>query len=102
MTELLRSAQYRNLSVSVSSLGAASLGRHEPLEQRGELLELGLGVEVGEQRADAGVVGPMGGGEALAAPGGDDRVGATRVVLARAALDEPVALQAVDQAGQAA
>src|SRR5438093_5818270 len=86
--------QYRNLSPRVSSLQAAP----DPAEH----VELLVGEVHDEVAADAVEVGAAGRGELRAAGCGQDGEGAARVALARLALEEPLASEPVDQAGQAA
>src|SRR3954453_17275756 len=67
-----------------------------------ELVELGVVEDGQEVPADAGEVRAPRGVELRAARGGQHGVGAAGVGVARRAADEPLALEAVDEPGQAA
>src|SRR6476661_2133310 len=79
--------------------GAARVGPGEPAQQVPQRRELVLAEPAEEQLPDGGQMGGPSLGDLRATLVGDDGVGAAGVVLARAAMNQAVALQTVDQAG---
>src|SRR3954447_26623493 len=103
-------AQYRNLSRGVSSFGRRPSGdsplhrraREHALPDAAEEVELLVAEVLEEVPAHALEVGAARGGELVATARRQNREGAARVALARLALEQAVALEAVDEAGQPA
>src|SRR5437868_3923403 len=96
-------SQWRSVkSAGILETSAASVLWHEALPHLAQRGELRLGEVREEQLADAFPVGLARLGELLAARVGEHGERAAGVVRARLARDQAVALEAIDQAGQAA